>query len=320
MGESTDMWGLTLNTMVHNWLGYLRNVRHFSEATVESYRRDILSWYSFLSEKGLSENSVNLRDARSFVTFMTVSGMAVATVNRHLSSLKNYYNWKHRQDPSIINPFSGIRGLRNARKLPGYLSFEEFQKLLSCIEHENADKDDFFGKRDRLLLEILYSTGCRISEICALNIANVQRRQVKVRGKGKKERIVFIGTEAARALKEYVPLRSKKLADSLKNSQALILNSRGHRLTTRGAQYIIHKYVVRSGISKVVTPHTLRHSFATHVHNEGANIRTVQALLGHSSLSTTQIYTHTGIERIRDIYRKSHPHGRNINQSRGSHD
>lgn len=288
----------------HDWLDHLRDVRRLSGATIRSYRRDLAAWSAFLAEYNLSEKEAGQSEARSFMARMSSRHMAPATVNRRLSALKGYYEWRRRRIPGTENPFIGSRTVKKGRRLPGYLTHEEIETFLDYTG------EGFAGLRDRVLFELLYSTGCRVGEICSLDVPDVVRRQVRVRGKGNKERMVFIGTRAAEALDEYLPHRIVHSADDTDSRRALILDLRGERLTTRGVYYLIRRYAALTGMAKKVTPHTFRHSFATHVMDEGADIRTVQELLGHASLSTTQIYTHTGIERIKQVYRLSHPHAK----------
>jgi len=293
-----------LSTEAHDWLEHLRDVRRLSDATIRSYRRDLAAWQAFLSEHGLTENEAGQGEARSFMARMSSRHMAPATVNRRLSALKGYYEWRRRRIPGEENPFSGSRTVKKGRKLPGYLTHEEIELFLGYTG------DDFAGLRDRALFELLYSTGCRVGEICSLDVSDVMRRQVRVRGKGNKERLVFVGSKASDALNAYLPLRLEHVADDIDSRRALILDLRGNRLTTRGVYYLIRRYAALTGMAKNVTPHTFRHSFATHVLDEGADIRVVQEMLGHASISTTQIYTHTGIERIKQVYRLSHPHAK----------
>jgi site-specific recombinase XerD len=179
-----------------------------------------------------------------------------------------------------------------------------------------VEGEDFTAHRDRSLFEMLYSTGCRVSELCHLSVQSVDRNRILIRGKGGKERYVFIGEKARIALNDYLPLRKARLVQKgLQDITALILDERGQGLTTRGVYYLLQKYMRKSGLNRKIGPHAFRHAFATEILNEGADIRVVQELLGHASLSTTQVYTHTGIERIRKVYRNAHPHGkRNIHR------
>jgi len=293
-----------LSIEAHDWLEHLRDVRRLSDATIRSYRRDLASWSAFLGEQGLTDSEAGQSEARLFMARMSSRHMASATVNRRLSALKGYYEWRRRRLPGTVNPFLGTRTVKKGRRLPGYLTHEEIEIFI------DSTGIDFAGLRDKVLFELLYSTGCRVGEICSMNVADVVRRQVRVRGKGDKERMVYIGSRAAEALEDYIPMRLEHSSEDPDSRQALILDLRGERLTSRGVYYLIRRYAAITGMAKKVTPHTFRHSFATHVLDEGADIRTVQELLGHASLSTTQIYTHTGIERIKQVYRLSHPHAK----------
>jgi len=300
-----------LSVEARDWLEHLKNIRHLSDATIRSYRRDIEAWGEFLKMQGKSEDEAGQADARSFMAHMSSHHMSPATVNRSLSALKGYYEWRRHHLPDLTNPFMSSRTIKRGRKLPSFLTYEEIDQFIERAE------DGFSGHRDRILFELLYSTGCRVSEICSLNIADIASTQLRVRGKGDRERIVFVGARALEALEAYLPLRLTHVSDNPDSRQALILNLRGERLSTRGVYYLIRRYAALGNVGKKVSPHTFRHSFATHILNEGADIRMVQEMLGHSSLSTTQIYTHTGIERIKQVYRHSHPHGKRLVDSGG---
>ena len=294
----------------HDWLHHLREVRRLSEATIRSYRRDMAAWTAFLSERGMKDADAGVPEARSFMARMSARHIAPATVNRRLSALKGYYEWRRRREPEIRNPFAELRGVKKGRRLPGCLTHEELEAFI------DAAGSDFAGLRDRVLFELLYSTGCRVGELCALNIEDVRHRRVRVKGKGSRERLVFIGDKAAEALADYLPSRMQRSSGAgletpgktPDEERALIIDLRGRRLTPRGVYYLIRRFAVITGCAKAVSPHSFRHSFATHLLDEGADIRGVQEMLGHASLSTTQIYTHTGIERIKQVYRQSHPH------------
>jgi len=304
MAGYSGTWEDGLSIEAHDWLEHLRDVRRLSEATIRSYRRDLAAWSAFLAEQEMTDAEAGQGEARSFMARMSSRHMASATVNRRLSALKGYYEWRRRRIPGTVNPFLSSRTVKKGRRLPGYLTHEEIEIFL------DSTGTDFAGFRDKVLFELLYSTGCRVGEICSLNVSDIVRRQIRVRGKGDKERMVFVGSRASEALNDYLPLRMEHVADDSDSRQALILDLRGERLTSRGVYYLIRRYAALTGMAKKVTPHTFRHSFATHVLDEGADIRTVQELLGHASLSTTQIYTHTGIERIKQVYRLSHPHAK----------
>ena len=298
----------------HDWLEHLESVRRLSPATIRSYRRDLAAWSAFLAELGMTQADAGVPQARSFMAKMSSRHIAPATVNRRLSALRGYYEWCRRREPETRNPFAELRTVKKGRKLPGYLTHQEIETFL------DAAGSDFAGLRDRVLFELLYSTGCRVGELCALNIEDVLHRRVRVKGKGSRERVVFIGAKAAEALDNYLPPRMERIergaseasksSESSDHRRALILDLRGRRLTARGVYYLIRRYAMKTGCSKAVSPHSFRHSFATHLVDEGADIRSVQDMLGHASISTTQVYTHTGIERIKQVYRRSHPHAK----------
>ena len=292
------------------WLSYLQKVRHYSEATVRAYRNDVLSWVDFLGSLGVRTNAAELKHARMFVGFMSRSEMCNSSINRRISSLKGYYKWLEHQGNVLKNPFAGMKSLKQGNTLPVSLTFGEIEKVLSEIP------DSFAGLRDRALIELLYSTGCRVSEICLLDRADVKGEQIKVKGKGNKERVVFVGLQASQALADYLDVASEHAYPDADSQKALFINLRGKRLTPRGVQILLQQYCRQANISRKVSPHSFRHSFATHILDEGAGIRTVQELLGHSSLSTTQIYTHTGLDRIKQVYRQAHPHARRRKESR----
>lgn len=288
--------------MMEEYLAYIQNVRKLSEATVTSYRKDLTVWFDYLAEWDISEESIDKHVARSFIGNLSREGMASSSINRRISALKGYYDYLIKRKATPYNPFAGIKSMKLNRTLPVHLTDREISSLIDMTE------EDFAGTRDRLLFELLYSTGCRVSEICNMKCSDLQGANPIVRGKGGKDRWVFVGREARKALAGYLPLRNERVSD--RKIETLILDAAGNPITARGIYYIIEKYTLKAGFPKKVTPHTFRHSFATGMVNEGADIRIVQELLGHASISTTQIYTHTGIERLKQVYRKSHPHGR----------
>jgi len=288
--------------MMETYLKYIQNVRKLSDATVISYRKDLTVWFEYLRKWEIADDDIDKQIARSFIGQLSREGLASSSINRKISALKGYYDFLIKRKESPYNPFAGIKSMKLNRTLPVHLSDQEISRLISFTA------DDFKGQRDRLIFELLYSTGCRVSEICNMKCQDLLKSSPIVRGKGGKDRWVFVGSEARKALSDYLPLREMNVQD--KKNESLILDAMGKSITARGIYYIIEKYIIRAGLSKKVSPHTFRHSFATGLMNEGADIRVVQELLGHSSISTTQIYTHTGIERLKQVYRKSHPHGK----------
>ena len=290
------------------YIEYLENVRCLSTHTIRSYRNDLEAWNYWLEEQNVLWQGPDTVCVRGFLSNMSLRKMTASSINRRLSSLRGFYDWAALREEDLVNPFRSARNLKKKKTLPTYLNSEEFETLLNLTE------ETFLGIRDRLIMEVLYATGCRVSELCAMNRHSLDSGDIRVMGKGQKERIVFLGEPARKVLARYLTARKKKMATVTANDnlveEALFLDDRCHRLTTRGVYYLIEKYNIKSGLSKKIGPHTFRHSFATSMINEGADIRIVQEMLGHASLSTTQIYTHTGIERIRQVYRQSHPHGK----------
>ncbi len=300
------------------YLGYLRSVRNLSEASIRAYRSDLAAFASWLSRNELDEAFVDAALARRYIAHMSRRNAAVSTVNRMLSSLKGYYRFLVRAGHTEGSPLESVRGLKRSGRLPGFLFENETAQLLSL------EGNDFTTLRDRLILEMLYSTGCRISELVTVNLDDIdfKRGRVLAHGKGRKDRIVFLGAAAGRVLGEYLPYRSERLVRlGVHNEKALVINANGQRITQRGVAGIIQKRVVEQGIAKTVSPHTFRHTFATHILDRGADIRVVQELLGHSSLSSTQVYTHLGLGTLKRIYEQAHPHaGRGGASARGKND
>lgn len=283
-----------------------RNIRTLSERTLQAYSKDIRGWIGFLEEEEIPFDQADRDAARLYIGSLSMRQLSPATINRTLSSLKGFYDYREKRGDAEGNPFSGVRSQKKPSRLPSYLTNREVETLI-----EAADGEEFEGLRDRLLFELLYSTGCRVGELCGLNAEELRSDRFLIRGKGGRQRYVFVGKSARRALEAYLPVRREKLrAKGLSERKALILDARCDRLTPRGVYYLIQKYLRRTGLNRKAGAHAFRHAFATEMLNEGADIRTVQEMLGHASLSTTQVYTHTGIERIRQVYRQAHPHGR----------
>ncbi len=300
------------NGALRNYEDYAASLKGLSPSTLKAYRSDICAWLDFLAQKSVEVHQAGRDDARAYVVALSERKRSPATINRSLSSLKGFYQFLEKRKIVEGNPFSGLRSLKKSARLPVYLTNREVEALLEEIEG-----DGFAPSRDRALFELLYSTGCRVSELCALSLRDIAGAEVLIKGKGGRQRFVFIGPRARKALDAYIPLREEKLKTlGASNHTALILDQRGQALTTRGVYYILQTYMKKSGLNRKVGPHAFRHAFATEILNEGAGIREVQEMLGHASLSTTQVYTHTGIERIRRVYRNAHPHGKKRKDSK----
>ncbi|MBN1836225.1 MAG: tyrosine recombinase [Spirochaetales bacterium] len=290
------------------YLKYLEHVRHLSANTIAAYRRDIAAFRGYLRGCGLAESDLPESAVRGFVAECFRKGLSARSVNRVLSALRGYYRFRQKVIHDRANPFAPVRSLRTGRPLPSFLFEEEVAKLL------DREGGDFWRLRDRLILELLYSTGCRVSELTGIDLDHLAPRDgaLRVLGKGNKERLVFLGRPARELLREYLTRRGAVLAQlgRGREERALLLNRRGGRLTPRGVQQLLQRMVGEAGLDKPVSPHTFRHSFATHILNRGADIRVVQELLGHATLSTTQIYTHLDVEGLRRVYERAHPHAR----------
>lgn len=298
----SEMSASGVSQSVESWLIREAKLRGLSDNTIKSYRNAMRGWCGYLDQSSIAVEHAGRMEAVGYLSQLQAK-RTPATVNQHLSALKGFYSYLLRKKLLEINPFEGVRSRKRGRHLPQILFEQEIDELTAI------EGDDFYSVRDRLIFEMLYSTGCRVSELTSLNKqAVVGRTQIRVMGKGDKERVLFVSSAAQVALKQWIPLLDHYQQKSEEKVNALFINRRGGRLTQRGVACIIKKRLIESGIAKKATPHTFRHSFATHLLNRGADIRVVQELLGHSSLSTTQIYTHLGMDQLKDIYTAAHPH------------
>jgi tyrosine recombinase XerC len=291
--------------VLERYLQYLAHVRHLSANTLSAYRRDMELYLAFLQEQELTLEQTDLGTARSFVGYLSRRGLSSRSINRVLSAVRGLYRFLERVGVEVKNPFASIKSLKIDGRLPAFLFEEEIDQLLDAGEPQ-----DFWQLRDLLILELLYSTGCRVSELASADLADLDLKEATLRvlGKGNKERIVFIGKAAFKRLREYLLRRKALRFGDADGRRALLINRRGGRLTVRGIQVIIDRLFERSPLDKTATAHTFRHSFATHVLRGGADIRVVQELLGHASLSTTQVYTHLDLKRLQKVYGSAHPH------------
>ncbi len=298
---------MSLYEVITDYLHYLESVRGLSAHSLRAYKTDLARFEAFITEREADWTALRPADVRAFVGRLHRDELNGSSINRALSAVKGLYRYAVRYEITAADPFEHIKSNSRGRNLPQVLSGTEIEQLLSMPD------DSFNGARDRALLELLYSTGCRVAEIAAMDRSDLEKgkKSIRVLGKGNKERYVYVGRPARAALFYYLDMRNEHFRqNSLADTQALFVNLKGTRLTTRGIALIIAKYLQRSGISKKVSPHTFRHSFATHLLDQGADIRLVQEMLGHSSVSTTQIYTHVGLEKLKKVYREAHPHGK----------
>lgn len=290
---------------------YLSLERNSSEHTVKSYREDLNQALVFFSTKLVNSapriEQLNTRLLRAYLVWLHEQGYARTTIARKLASVRCWCRFLCRQGRLSTNPADTLRGPRQNKQLPHFLSVEAIQTLL-----EAPRNDQPLGWRDRAILETLYSAGLRVSELTGLNIADLDLDSgiATVRGKGKKERLVLLGPYSVEALQTWLKHRQEiapKSNSNSSNSAAVFLNKKGTRLTTRSVGRLLEKYLKATGLDPKTSPHSLRHSFATHLLDKGADIRSVQELLGHRSLSTTQIYTHVTTQHLQESYQKAHP-------------
>ncbi len=294
-----------MRSMIDGFLDHLKNDRDVSEHTVDAYSRDLNDFATFCEDNNLAAtpSDVTVRIGRRYLAELNKLGRSRATVARRISALRTFFNYLRKNGVVKNNVFKMMDTPRREKSVPEMLYLEEMSALLKAPDAKSAA-----GLRDRAVLELLYSSGVRVSELVSLNAGDVKpdSAELKVTGKGRKERIVFVGEPARRAVAEYME-KARPHFEGTERNKALLLNKSGGRMSVRGIQRIVSKYIHQAAIIKNVTPHTLRHSFASHLLNAGADIRTVQELLGHVSLSTTQIYTHLTQERLRKTYDDSHP-------------
>lgn len=294
-----------MNKKIEDYLAYLESVRGLSERTLRVYRDDLERYEAFLGSCDI--DAAGASEIRSFAGSLVMEGKAASSVNRALSTLRGYYRYRMRFGNLSSDPGKEVENLWAERALPRFMFEDEADRLM-----ESIDGSSFSDVRDRALFEVLYSTGCRASEIVGMRVDRVDapRSLVRVMGKGSKERVVFLGRLASQALSRYLPMRAARLRMlKVEDHGMIFINRRGSPLTVRGLEKIVEKRKRASGLKKALSPHAFRHSFATQLVASGADIRVVQEMLGHSSISTTQVYTHVDMEHLRKVYELAHPHG-----------
>lgn len=287
--------------MLRNFENYLKNVRKYSLNTINSYISDINIFLEYLHIQKLNYKDVNHEVIRSYLKYLDEKKYKNSSINRILSSLNDYYNYLTKCKVTKYNYFEDINRPRKEKRLPNFINYSEYMNLLATVEKE---ENEFLKARNLLLLEILFDTGLRVSEAVNIEINNINKKEqsIKVLGKGNKERIVYYGDYAKNYLEDYLNLRRNI---NIVDKDYLFLNKNYTRLTRRGVEYLISDISKKALLRQKISPHTLRHSFATEMLNNGCDIRSVQELLGHKSLSTTGIYTHVTNEVVRQEYLKA---------------
>jgi len=296
-----------MDTTIERFLRYMDVERGVSELTVKSYREDLDALNEYFSDDdGQSPGPAEIRptDLRQYVSALHEAGYAAATISRRLASLRSFFRFAQREGLVKTNPAKPLRNPRKQQKLPHFLTSDEIGQLLDAPDTQNR-----LGCRDQAILETLYSTGVRVSELVGIDFGDVDFEQavVRVRGKGRRERYAPLGSFAIGSIQKWVKASGRK---AMPLDEPLFTNRLGGRLTSRSVGRMLEKYLQAAGLDERTTPHTLRHSFATHLLDGGADIRSVQELLGHRSLVTTQIYTHLMTAALKKAYEKSHPRAR----------
>ncbi|MGH7213761.1 MAG: tyrosine recombinase XerC [Tepidisphaeraceae bacterium] len=309
--------------LVRGFLDYLKLEKHFSDYTVKSYGADLIQFGAFLSgqigrapgapesapmsPEQLDERQVKCEamQVREFLAYLYGQNYTKSTTARKLATLRSFYKFLIKRQLVSVNPLSTIRTPKQEKRLPKCLDLEQVQKLLDA-----PGDGDLLSSRDKAMLEVLYSSGIRVSELVELETADMDLAEgvLRVRGKGRKDRLTPIGSQAIKAIQRYFDLRAiDSKSQNGQHTGRVFLNKHGHPLSTRSVRRKLDKYLVSAGLDPGISPHTLRHSFATHLLNNGADLRSVQELLGHQSLSTTQIYTHLTTSRMKQVYDAAHP-------------
>lgn len=287
---------------INNYLDYLSSQKGSSENTKKSYQKDLTKFFNYLESENIDFSEMKRSDFRSFLAELNRGKLENSSINRMISSIKGYVKYKKRFGYIDKSGILEIESLKTKKYLPNFLFDEEYSKLISFARN---NKEDY---RDIALFELIFSTGLRVSEAVSLQLSDVRNKngEITIIGKGDKQRTVIYGDKFKKALSEYLAIRDQFNP----KTNSLFLNNKGGALSDRGVRYILEKRIKETALLKNISPHGLRHSFATTLIRNGADIRTVQILLGHSNLSTTEIYTHLGLDELKDIHYKYHPHGK----------
>lgn len=335
---------MTEQSIIDEFLNYLRFERHFSPHTAKCYAADLAQFCAYLGgdtakaggrqhfgafvptddtptgtnvngnvtetavvvQAGVQEKlrGVQSEQVKDFLGFLGTQNYSKSTIARKMATLRSFYKFCLRRGYVKTHPLASIRTPKQEKRLPKFLELEQISRLLNT-----PDTNTLLGARDRAMLEVLFSTGVRVSELVDLNFVDVDFESgiIRVRGKGKKQRTSPVGPTAIAAIKRYLELRRADARSATFDQNALFVNKHGQRLSTRSVRRKLDKYLTEAGLDPSISPHTLRHSFATHMLNNGADLRSVQELLGHQSLSTTQIYTHLTTPRLKQAYDEAHP-------------
>ena len=278
---------------VDKFLFFLKVELNYSELTIKSYQLDLTDFFEYIESKKINYLTITNHDVRGYLKYLDSCNLKNSTISRRISTLRTFYNYLVDENIVENNVFHNVKNPKLEKKLPNYLNYNEMEELLESIDISTTE-----GLEKRLLIEMFYSTGCRVSEMINVKISDIDftNKTIRIMGKGSKERIVYFGDYASKYLDNYL--------SKVKCDKYLFTNKKGEKLTINEVEQIVKDIMKHISIKTHVTPHTLRHTFATHLLNNGADIKTVQELLGHANLSTTGIYTHVSSDRLKDIYFK----------------
>ena len=288
----------SMNDIINKYEEYLKYELNYSENTISEYLLHLNKFIEYLNERKLNYKLLTKDNIIVYLKYLDSKGLKNRSISNILSSLRTFYDYLLEENIVSTNIFKAISNPKIEKKLPNFLSHEELREIF-----DNIKTDTLLGCRNKLIIELFYATGIRVSELVNLKISDISQNEMSIRifGKGRKERIVYYGDYARDALNKYLDLRKNI------SCEYLIINNKGNKITTRGIELIIDKIARDAQINNNVTPHTFRHTFATHLLNNGADIKTVQELLGHSSLNTTEVYTHITSDYLKSVYLKNMP-------------
>ena len=288
--------------IIDDYLDFLKYQKNYSEYTIKSYENDIMEYFNYINSEGLNYKDIEYSDIRFYLMYLKDKEDNNSSIDRKLSALRGFYKYLVNEEVVHNNVFSLVNGPKKSKKLPRYFDYNELEEMFLIPDTNTA-----LGQRDLLLLEMLYATGCRVGELVSIKVKDIDfnRRTILIIGKGNKERYLNYGEYCEDILKKY--LKDGYLSLNVNKSEFLFLNKNGGVLTERGVRFILDKIIKQTGINKNISPHMIRHSFATHLLNEGCDLLTVQKLLGHESIKATQIYTHVTTDRLKEVYYHSFP-------------
>ena len=289
--------------IINPYLEHLKYEKKYSDYTVQSYKDDLIEYFLFINKEGLKYNKIKYSDIRFYLMYLKDDKKDNnSSIDRKLSTLRGYYKYLANENVVDTNPFKLVNGPKKEKKLPRFFEYSELEELFNVPDLRKKT-----GQRDRLILELLYATGVRVGELVNIKVNDIDdgEQVIKILGKGNKERYVRYGDYASEYLNLY--LKDGYLLLNRTNSPYLFINDRGGVLTERGVRYILDKLIEKTSIDKKISPHMIRHSFATHLLNNGCSLLTVQKLLGHESIKATQVYTHVSTDRLKEVYRNTFP-------------